>query len=51
MMKAEAAPAGDVQQTYEQPSIQFDDQVDVVFQLDSSASQSPKAAEPEKKAE
>ncbi|WP_318385748.1 oxidative stress defense protein [Enterobacter sp.] len=32
MMKAEAAPAS-AQETYEQPTIQFDDQVDVVFEL------------------
>ncbi|WP_297201828.1 oxidative stress defense protein [uncultured Pluralibacter sp.] len=51
MMKAEAAPASDVQQTYEQPSIQFDDQVDVVFQLDSATAQPAKAAEPTKAAE
>jgi len=38
MMKAEAAPA-DAQQTYEQPTIQFDDQVDVVFQLESAQPQ------------
>jgi len=33
MMKADAAPVS-AQETYEQPTIQFDDQVDVVFQLD-----------------
>lgn len=33
MMKADAAPAF-AQETYEQPTIQFDDQVDVVFQLE-----------------
>ena len=35
MMKAEAAaPAVSAQETYEQPTIQFDDQVDVVFELE-----------------
>ena len=33
MMKADAAPVS-AQETYEQPTIQFDDQVDVVFQLE-----------------
>ncbi|MEG6332123.1 oxidative stress defense protein [Enterobacter hormaechei] len=33
MMKADAAPVS-AQGTYEQPTIQFDDQVDVVFQLE-----------------
>ncbi|HEM6716900.1 TPA: oxidative stress defense protein [Citrobacter koseri] len=34
MMKADAAPAVSAQETYEQPTIQFADQVDVVFQLE-----------------
>lgn len=43
MMKAaEAAPVS-AQETYEQPTIQFDDQVDVVFQLEPPAGQSPAA--------
>lgn len=44
MMKADAAPA-QVQETYEQPTIQFDDQVDVVFQLEPALAQpsEPKA--------
>lgn len=33
MMKADAAPAVSAQETYDQQSIQFDDQVDVVFSL------------------
>ncbi|GEG48956.1 oxidative stress defense protein [Escherichia coli] len=33
MMKADAAPVS-AQETYEQAAIQFDDQVDVVFQLE-----------------
>ncbi len=33
MMKAEAAPPVSAQETYDQQTIQFDDQVDVVFQL------------------
>ena len=33
MMKADAAPVS-TQETYEQAAIQFDDQVDVVFQLE-----------------
>ncbi|ENO6476844.1 oxidative stress defense protein [Enterobacter hormaechei] len=33
MMKADVAPVS-AQETYEQPTIQFDDQVDVVFQLE-----------------
>lgn len=48
MMKADAAPATSAQETYEQPVIQFDDQVDVVFQIEadggatsSNASQNP----------
>ena len=43
MMKADAAPAASAQETYEQPVIQFDDQVDVVFQLEPAAGQ-PAAA-------
>jgi uncharacterized protein YggE len=46
MMKADAAPVS-AQETYEQPTIQFDDQVDVVFQLEpagaSAEPQQPKA--------
>ncbi|MNY82077.1 oxidative stress defense protein [compost metagenome] len=38
MMKADAAPAS-AQETYEQPTIQFDDQVDVVFQLEPAQGQ------------
>ncbi|WP_410751643.1 oxidative stress defense protein [Citrobacter sp. U14242] len=37
MMKADAAPAPSAQETYEQPVIQFDDQVDVVFQIEPAA--------------
>jgi uncharacterized protein YggE len=43
MMKADAAPVS-AQETYEQPTIQFDDQVDVVFQLEPAAAQ-PKPAQ------
>lgn len=39
MMKADAAPATSAQETYEQPVIQFDDQVDVVFQIEPTAGQ------------
>lgn len=39
MMKADAAPAPSAQETYEQPVIQFDDQVDVVFQIEPAAGQ------------
>ncbi|WP_225316998.1 oxidative stress defense protein [Leclercia adecarboxylata] len=38
MMKSEAAPVS-AQDTYEQPTIQFDDQVDVVFQLEPAQGQ------------
>jgi uncharacterized protein YggE len=38
MMKADAAPAL-CSETYEQPVIQFDDQVDVVFQIEPTAGQ------------
>lgn len=38
MMKADAAPSN-AQETYEQATIQFDDQVDVVFQLEPAAEQ------------
>ncbi|MFK3663606.1 oxidative stress defense protein [Scandinavium sp. NPDC088450] len=48
MMKADAAPAASAQETYEQPTIQFDDQVDVVFQLEPTQAAPQKAAEPEK---
>lgn len=50
MMKADAAPVS-AQETYEQPTIQFDDQVDVVFQLEPAqgqAVQSQPASEPAK---
>ena len=40
MMKADAAPSN-AQETYEQATIQFDDQVDVVFQLEPAAEQKP----------
>ncbi|MFB4240384.1 oxidative stress defense protein [Escherichia fergusonii] len=40
MMKADAAPSN-TQETYEQATIQFDDQVDVVFQLEPAAEQKP----------
>lgn len=44
MMKAaEAAPVS-TQETYEQPTIQFDDQVDVVFQLEPGTGQTPATA-------
>jgi hypothetical protein len=45
MMKAADAPVS-AQETYEQPTIQFDDQVDVVFQLEPAAGQA--AATPAK---
>lgn len=35
---AEAAPATDAAQTYEQQTIHFDDQVDVVFELQTATS-------------
>ncbi|MWL74632.1 oxidative stress defense protein, partial [Escherichia coli] len=38
MMKADSAPVS-AQETYEQPTIQFDDQVDVVFQLEPAQGQ------------
>ncbi|EOT8831305.1 oxidative stress defense protein [Escherichia fergusonii] len=40
MMKADAAPSN-AQETYEQATIQFDDQVDVVFQLEPATEQKP----------
>ena len=43
MMKADAAPVS-AQETYEQPTIQFDDQVDVVFQLEPTQTQQTEAA-------
>lgn len=49
MMKADAAPVS-AQETYEQATIQFDDQVDVVFELQSTQP-APAAAEPAKPAE
>ena len=42
MMKADAAPVS-AQETYEQPTIQFDDQVDVVFQLEPTQTQQTEA--------
>ena len=39
MMKADAAAPASAQETYEQPTIQFDDQVDVVFQLEPEQAQ------------
>ncbi|MHA7848293.1 oxidative stress defense protein [Serratia sp. D1N4] len=39
MFKAAAAPESDAAQTYEQQSIRFDDQVDVVFELQRNAAQ------------
>lgn len=42
MMKADAAPVS-AQETYEQPTIQFDDQVDVVFQLEPAQAEQPTA--------
>jgi hypothetical protein len=39
MFKAAAAPENDAAQTYEQQSIRFDDQVDVVFELQRNAAQ------------
>ena len=43
MMKADAAPVS-AQETYEQATIQFDDQVDVVFQLQPEQAAAPAAA-------
>ncbi|EKL1435351.1 oxidative stress defense protein [Enterobacter hormaechei] len=43
MMKADATPVS-AQETYEQPTIQFDDQVDVVFQLEPTQTQQTEAA-------
>nr|WP_272928474.1 oxidative stress defense protein [Cronobacter dublinensis] len=40
MMKAEAAAPASAQDTYDQQTIQFDDQVDVVFELQPSQAQS-----------
>jgi Uncharacterized conserved protein, COG2968 len=42
MMKADAAPVS-AQETYAQPTIQFDDQVDVVFQLEPAQAEQPAA--------
>ncbi len=39
MMKADAAASMSAQETYEQPTIQFTDQVDVVFNLDGAKAQ------------
>ncbi|WP_313757728.1 oxidative stress defense protein [Atlantibacter hermannii] len=47
MMKAEAAaPAVSAQETYEQPTIQFDDQVDVVFELEPGQGQTAAPSQP-----
>ena len=43
MMKADAAPVS-AQETYEQPTIQFGDQVDVVFQLEPAQNPQTEAA-------
>ena len=43
MMKVDAAPVS-AQETYEQPTIQIDDQVDVVFQLEPTQTQQTEAA-------
>ncbi|MFP5596780.1 oxidative stress defense protein [Kluyvera sp. 142486] len=43
MMKADAAPVS-AQETYEQATIQFDDQVDVVFQLQPEQAAAPAAS-------
>ncbi|MBV7406833.1 oxidative stress defense protein [Enterobacter sp. ENT03] len=45
MMKADAAPVS-AQETYEQPTIQFDDQVDVVFELQPGANAAPAQSTP-----
>jgi uncharacterized protein YggE len=47
MMKADAAPVS-AQETYEQPTIQFADQVDVVFQLEPTQSQTQQPATTDK---
>ncbi len=39
MMKADAPAESAAQETYEQPTIQFDDQVDVVFQIEPNQTQ------------
>ncbi|EBA1160434.1 oxidative stress defense protein [Salmonella enterica subsp. enterica] len=44
MMKAADAAPVSAQETYEQPTIQFDDQVDVVFQLEPGAGQTSTTA-------
>lgn len=49
MMKADAAPVS-AQETYEQATIQFDDRVDVVFELQPTQP-APASAEPAKPAE
>lgn len=36
-------PRRSTQETYEQPTIQFDDQVDVVFQLEPAQAEQPAA--------
>nr|WP_255668914.1 oxidative stress defense protein [Buttiauxella sp. A2-C1_F] len=41
MMKADAAPPVSAQDTYDQQTIQFDDQVDVVFELERAKSEQP----------
>lgn len=47
MMKADAAPVS-AQETYEQPTIQFADQVDVVFELEPAQSQNQPPATADK---
>ncbi|NMJ16360.1 oxidative stress defense protein, partial [Salmonella enterica subsp. enterica serovar Anatum] len=44
MMKAADAAPVSAQETYEQPTIQFDDQVDVVFQLEPGTGQTSTTA-------
>jgi len=45
MMKADAPEAASAQATYEQPTIQFEDQVDVVFQMEPAQSQKAESAQ------
>lgn len=49
MMKADAAPVS-AQESYEQATIQFDDQVDVVFELQPTQPASPAKPAEEPKA-
>ena len=46
MMKADAAPEATAQETYEQPTIQFDDQVDVVFEMQPEQNQTTAPSTP-----